>query len=143
MLAIIINRNKRSYRSYRVTLGDRKIDVAYRSATESAIQYCQRQQIRNVTDHAPWIERIKGLNNYLSEDIKRRGWIRRPMPDGIRQVSNRANFRAVNEFVSNLRTFQYNISRVIQPAVNEEVIEDGPDQDVDDHNPEEQVQQEN
>ncbi|EGT44482.1 hypothetical protein CAEBREN_25552 [Caenorhabditis brenneri] len=141
--AIIINRNKRPHRSYRVTLGDRKIDEEYRSITEFAIQYCQNQPIQDVTDHASWIERVNDLNGYLSDEINKRERIQRLMPDGIRQVSNTANFRTINEFVSNIRSFQYSVPRVFQPVVNEEVIEDGPVQDADDQNRDEQDQEDN
>ncbi|CAL2033896.1 unnamed protein product [Caenorhabditis brenneri] len=141
--AIIINKNKRSHRSYRVTLGDRKIDEAYRSITESVIRYCQNQHIRYVTEHAGWIKRINDLNDYLSDTINERERIQRPMPDDIRHVSNRASFRAINGIVSNMRSYQYSVPRLIQPVVNEEVIEDGPVQDADDQNPEEQDQEGN
>ncbi|EGT44322.1 hypothetical protein CAEBREN_14519 [Caenorhabditis brenneri] len=142
--AIIINRNKRSHRSFRVTLGDRKIDEAYRSITESAVRYCQRQHIRDVTEHASWIEKINGVNGYLFETINQQDRVRRSLPDGIQHVSNRSNFRAISEFVSNVRSFHYSFLRVIQPENNEDGDEDGrPDQDVDDQNLQEQNQAEN
>ncbi|EGT44546.1 hypothetical protein CAEBREN_12941 [Caenorhabditis brenneri] len=142
-LAVMINQNKRAHRSFRVTLGDREIDRIYRDINEKKIRYCQKPHIRDVTNHASWIERIKEMNDSLSEKINKRDPIRRPRPYGTRRVSNGANFRAINEVVDNMRRFQYRFSRAIQPENNEDDDEDGPDQDADDQNPEEQDQEEN
>ncbi|EGT44418.1 hypothetical protein CAEBREN_15894 [Caenorhabditis brenneri] len=139
-LAKLINDHKRSYRSFRVTLGDREIDRIYRDITEIPIGYWQRRHNPDVTEHAGWIQRINVLNDYLSERINERGRIRRPLPDITRHVMNRANFRAINEFVNNVRCYHYSFLRDIQPENDEDGDEDGPDHEVDNQNLQEQEQ---
>ncbi|CAL2033895.1 unnamed protein product [Caenorhabditis brenneri] len=134
-LAVLINKNKRSHRSFRVTLGDKEIDRIYRDITEMAIGYCQRPHNPDVTEHAGWIKRINVLNDYLFEMNNERNRIRRPMPDIIRHVSNRASFQAINEFVNNVRCYHYSFLRANQPESDEDGDEDGADQDMDDQNP--------
>ncbi|EGT35136.1 hypothetical protein CAEBREN_23903 [Caenorhabditis brenneri] len=139
--ALLISKNKRAHRSFRVTLGDRDIDEIYRDITERAVRESQRQHIREVTDYPSWIEAINMMNNYVSEMMKLRDRFRKPIPDGVRQLPNRADFRAIHEFMSKMRCYHYGTELPIQPEDDDNENEEGPDQNVNDQNPQELVQE--
>ncbi|CAL2052556.1 unnamed protein product [Caenorhabditis brenneri] len=141
--AVMICKNKRSYRSFRVTLGNRDIDEMYRDITERAVRELQRQHIRNVTDYPPWIEKVNLLKDFVSEMVNVRFPIRPPIPDGVQQVSNKANFRALHEFMSKMRCYHYGTELPIQPEDDDNENGEGPDQNLNDQNAQELDQEGN
>ncbi|CAL2052557.1 unnamed protein product [Caenorhabditis brenneri] len=144
--AVLISKNKRSHRSFRVTLGDRDIDEMYRDITERAVGESQRELIRDITVYPSWIEAINMLDEFITAMINARYWLRKPIPDGVRQVSNKANFRAINEIVSKARCYHYSFvttEHAVQPENEDNENEGGPDGDVNNRNQQEQDQNRN
>ncbi|EGT35134.1 hypothetical protein CAEBREN_08667 [Caenorhabditis brenneri] len=137
--ALLISKNKRSHRSFRVTLGNREIDEMYRDITERAVRELQIQHIRDITDNPSWIEAMNKLDEFISEIINIRYWMRQPIPDGLRQVSNKANFRAINDIVSKARCYHYSFvttERAVQPENEDNENEEGPDHEENDQHQE-------
>ncbi|EGT35122.1 hypothetical protein CAEBREN_05130 [Caenorhabditis brenneri] len=134
--AFMISKNKRSHRSFRVTLGDRDIDEIYRDITGRAVRELQGQHIRDITGYPSWIEAINLLNNIVSEMLNVGGRFRKPIPDGVRQVSHRASFHALNETVRRVRCLHYSTERAVQPENEDNENEEGPDHDENDQHQE-------
>ncbi|EGT35114.1 hypothetical protein CAEBREN_11921 [Caenorhabditis brenneri] len=134
--ALLICKNKRSHRSFRVTLGDRDIDEIYRDITGRAVRESQKQHFREITGYPSWIEAMNLLNNVVSEMLNVGGRFRKPIPDGVRQVSNRADFWTIHEFMSKMRCYHYGTELPIQPEDDDNENEEGPDHDENDQHQE-------
>ncbi|CAL2033891.1 unnamed protein product [Caenorhabditis brenneri] len=113
-LSAMLNRDEQSRsRSHKVTLGNREIDELYRRLTAEAVENNEAEPRQNVNDRAAWLQGINDVNDLL------RGYVRfaqqdieRTRPDNQREVSNRASFRLIDEFVRNARNFYYSVRRI-------------------------------
>ncbi|EGT41570.1 hypothetical protein CAEBREN_21289 [Caenorhabditis brenneri] len=137
-LAAALNHNERSRScSHNITLGNREIDEIYRRFITEIVERNPEERPMNINESAAWFEDINNMNERLANFQRNsQNRVRRPMPDGIRHVSNRANFRVINELISNFRFPHY----LVPMSDNEEVNEDGPDHNLNDRNPQEQEQ---
>ncbi|EGT49586.1 hypothetical protein CAEBREN_09011 [Caenorhabditis brenneri] len=107
-LSAVLNRHKRSRsRSQIDMLGNREIDEVYRRITTMERNQA-KQRPRNMYENPTWLQNINRLNCVLKIFLRNcQNRMQRPMPDGIRHVSNRASFRAITEFVVNTRYIHY------------------------------------
>ncbi|CAL2034634.1 unnamed protein product [Caenorhabditis brenneri] len=106
-LSALLNRNERyRSRSQIDMLGNREIDEIYRRIT--ATEQNQAKKLpRNMVENPTWLQNINRLNCILKVFIRNsRIRMRTPMPHGIRHVSNKASFRAINEIVFSTRYIQ-------------------------------------
>lgn len=132
-LSTLLNIDEQSRsQSQKVLLGNRGIDEIYRKINADTMEKNQAERPRNVSERATWLQGIDTLNDTVVDFCRRQqNRITRPMPAGIRQLSNNATFRTINELVSNSRNFHYGVFPWDNREHVEEVNEEGPDQGVD------------
>ncbi|CAL2033898.1 unnamed protein product [Caenorhabditis brenneri] len=119
-LKALIHRNKPSLSPFRTALGDREIDRMYRDMPNVLDQdnsvfreffQDEFELFQCVNNRARWIGKLCGETNNILHTIIGLQGIPRPMPNGLRQVSDRATFLTINGVVMNLRNLHYLVPR--------------------------------